>query len=144
VYFVSFVVKAVRMKRKKISGKPSMPQFHKLSPEMQRWSAMLAEELQQWPGVTTKPMFGLISFYREKTIFAAVPKSRALGSPNAVIFKLPKDSKWRGAALKDSRIQPENMETHKWFPFEIGSDRDLREALLWFERAFQSAKAPRK
>jgi len=29
---------------------------------MQRWAAMLAEELEQWPGVTTKPMFGLTGF----------------------------------------------------------------------------------
>jgi hypothetical protein len=121
-----------------------MPSFHKLSPEMERWSAMLAEELEHWPGVATKPMFGLTSFYRGKTIFAAVPKSRALGSPHAVIFKLPPNSKWRAAVLKDRRIQPGNMDTHKWFPFEIGSDADLRDALLWFERAFQSAKAPRK
>ena len=132
------------MVKKKSSGRPGMPRFHKLGPEMQRWSAMLAEELIQWPGVTTKPMFGLISFYRVQTIFAAVPKSRALGSPNAVIFKLPKGSKWREEALKDSRIQPGNMVTHTWFPFEIGSESDLRDALLWFERAFQSAKAPRK
>jgi hypothetical protein len=129
---------------KKQSAKPGIPRFHRLSSEMQRWSAMMAEELSQWPGVTTKPMFGLTSFYRGQTIFAAVPKSRALGSPNAVIFKLPKHSKWREAAMNDSRIQPGNIETHKWFPFEIGGDRDLRDALLWFERAFQSAKAPRK
>ena len=130
--------------KKKAARGPKMPRFHKLSPEMQRWSALLAEELRQWPGVTTKPMFGLTSFYRGQTIFAAVPKSRALGSPHAVIFKLPKDSRWRGAALKESRIQPGNMDTHKWFPFEIGSENDLRDALLWFERAFQSAKAPRR
>jgi len=130
--------------KKKAARGPKMPRFHKLSPEMQRWSALLAEELEQWPGVTTKPMFGFTSFYRGKTIFAAVPKTRALGSANSVIFKLPEDSKWRGAALKDSRIQPGNIETHKWFPFEIGSESDLRDALLWFERAFQSAKAPRK
>ena len=121
-----------------------MPRFHKLSPEMQRWSPMLAEELQHWPGVTTKPMFGLVGFYRGKTIFAALPKSRALGSPNAVIFKLPPSSKWREQALKDSRIQPGNMDTHKWFPFEVGSEGDLRDALLWFERAFDSAKSPHK
>src|SRR5258708_36285161 len=88
------------------SAAPAMPRFHKLPPEMQRWSALLAEELKQWPGVTTKPMFGLTSFYRGQSIFAAVPKTRALGSANSVIFKLPEDSKWRDAALKDSRIQP--------------------------------------
>ena len=129
---------------KKRSSKAGVPRFHKLSPEMERWSAMLAEELAEWPGVTTKPMFGFTGFYRSKTIFAAVPKTRALGSPNSVIFKLPPSSKWREEALQDSRIQPGNIETHKWFPFEVGNESDLRDALLWFERAFQSAKAPRK
>src|SRR3954462_8774476 len=121
-----------------------MPRFHKLSPEMERWSAMLAEELAEWPGVTTTPMFGFTGFYRSKTMFAAVRKSRALGTANSVIFKLPPTSKWRDEAIKDYRIQPGNMDTHKWFPFEIGSEADLRDALVWFERAFQSAKSPRK
>ena len=121
-----------------------MPSFHKLSPEMHRWSAMLADELLQWPGVTTKPMFGLAGFYRGKSIFAAIPKSRSIGGPNIVIFKLPEGSKWREAAKKDSRVETESMRTHKWFQYEISSEADLRDALLWFERAFQSAKAPRK
>lgn len=129
---------------RKKSPKLGMPGFYKLSPEMQRWAAMLAEELRQWPGVSTKPMFGFTSFYRGKTIFAAVPKTRALGSASSVIFKLPEGSKWRDISLKDSRIQPGNMDTHKWFPFEIGNESDLRDALLWFERALQSAKAPRR
>jgi hypothetical protein len=135
------------MAKKKSFREPNregMPRFLKLSPEMQRWAAMLAEEVEQWPGVTTKPMFGMTGFYRGKTIFAAVPKSRAIGSPNSVICKLPEGSKWRATAAKDSRIRQESMDTHKWFPFEIGSEADLRDVLLWFERAFQSAKSPRK
>jgi hypothetical protein len=124
--------------------KTGMPRFHKLSPEMQRWSVMLTEELEQWPGVTTRRMFGFTSFYRGKNIFAAVPKTRALGSANSVIFKLPEQSKWRAIAEKDPRIQAENMAAMKWFPFEIGDESELRDALLWFERALQSAKAPRK
>jgi hypothetical protein len=136
------MVRKKRSSRAKVGG--GMPRFHKLSPEMERWSATLAQELTQWPGVRTKPMFGLTSFYRGKTIFAAVPKSRALGSPTSVIFKIPEGSKWRGEASNDVRVQSENMQTHKWFQFEIGDERDLRGALLWFERAFQSAKEPRK
>lgn len=132
------------MKRKKRPAKPYLQRFHKLSPEMQRWSAMLRDELLQWPGITTKPMFGFTGFYRGKAIFAAVPKSRALGSPSSVIFKLPEGSKWRKDAAQDSRVDSEDMQTHKWFQFEIGSEGDLRDALVWFERAFQSAKAPRK
>ena len=132
------------MVRRIRSAKPGTPRFHNLSPEMQRWATMLRAELEEWPGVTTKPMFGFTGFYRGKTIFAAVPKSRALGSPNSVIFKLPDGSKWREVTLQDPRIQPGNMDTHKWFRFEIGEERDLRDALVWFERAFQSAKAPRR
>src|SRR4051794_25074243 len=101
----------------KKSTKADMPRFHKLSVEMQRWAAMLTEELENWPGVTSKPMFGLTGFYRGKIIFAAVPKSRALGTPNSVIFKLPEGSKWRGEAVKDTRVPTENMQTHKWFQF---------------------------
>ncbi len=127
--------------KKKSAG---MPRFHKVSPEMQRWSAVLAEELVQWPHVTRKPMFGLSGFYRGTAIFAAVPKSRSLGSPNTVIFKLPEGSKWRDEVPRDSRVNAESMQTHKWFQFEIGSESDLRDALVWFERAFQSAKPPRK
>jgi hypothetical protein len=136
--------KPKQRKTAKSPARPYMPRFHKLSPGMQRWAAMLVDELLQWPGVTTKPMFGLTGFYRSKTIFAAVPKTRCLGGPNSVIFKLPQDSKWREEVAKDSRIQQESMDTHKWCPFEIGSEADLRDALLWFERAFQSAKSPRK
>src|SRR3954465_256134 len=130
------------MKRKKTPA--GLPRFHKLSPEMQRWSAMLAEELLRGPGVSTKPMFGFTSFYRGKTIFAAVPKTKALGSPNSVIFKLPGRSKWRVDAAKDIRIPSESMATHKWLQFEIDSESDLRDALVWLERAFESAKSPRK
>ena len=134
------------MTNRKPNTKPAgyMPRFHKLSLEMQRWALMLTEELEQWPGVSKKPMFGFTSFYRGKTIFDAVPKTKALGSPNSVIFKLPKESKWRDEAAKDARIQSESMETHKWLQFEIGKESDLRDALVWFERAFQSVKPPRK
>ena len=43
-------------------------------------------------------------------------------------------------AAKDARIQSESMETHKWLQFEIRKESDLRDALVWFERAFQSVK----
>jgi hypothetical protein len=129
---------------KKKSAKAYMPRFHKVSVEMQRWAAMLREELEQWPGVTTKPMFGFTSFYRGKTIFAAVPKTKALGSPHSLIFKLPEGSKWRVDTAKDIRIPSESMATHKWLQFEIGSESDLRDALVWLERAFESAKSPSK
>jgi hypothetical protein len=121
-----------------------MPRFYKLSPEMQRWSAMLAEELAQWPGVSTKPMFGFTSFYRKGTIFAAVPKTRTLHTSYSVMFKLPEGSKWHAKVRKDPRVPGGEFLMERWIPFELQSEDDLRDALLWFERSFQSAKAPRK
>jgi hypothetical protein len=38
---------------------------------MKRWSAMLQSELVSWPAISTKSMFGFLSFYRQGTIFAA-------------------------------------------------------------------------
>ncbi len=37
---------------------------------MKRLSALLAEELGNWPGVTMQPMFGLRAVYRKGVIFA--------------------------------------------------------------------------
>src|SRR6202035_6049717 len=74
------------MKPKKAKAKrPTLP---RISDEMRQWSTMLGGEISGWPGVTTRPMFGLLGYYRNKTIFAALPVTRAIGTPNAIIFKI--------------------------------------------------------
>ena len=57
--------------KKKPAGKRARPALVRTSEEMKQWSALLGAELERWPGVRTKPMFGLVGFYRGRNIFAA-------------------------------------------------------------------------
>src|SRR5437899_11721041 len=91
------------MKAKKTKRpRPKMPP---ISEEMKQSSAMLRQELSGWPQVTSRPMFGMLGFYRRKKIFAALPVSRAIETPNSFIFKfshMPPDLKQ--PALKEPRF----------------------------------------
>src|SRR5215471_5275260 len=127
------------MKSPKKSKRPAgMPRFHRPTPEMQRWSAMLSEELSDWPNVTTKPMFGFTSFYRGENIFAAIPKTRCLHTAQSVMFRLPEESRWQADVRKDPRVPGEFL-MKKWIGFEIHEEKDLRDVLQWFERAYEEA-----
>jgi hypothetical protein len=128
------------MKPKKPKRKPSrMPP---ISEEMRQWSAMLGEELRGWPQVASRPMFGMLGFYRRKKIFAALPVTRGIGTPNSFIFRfdpMPPDLKQR--ALKEPRIDMEGRSPGaRWFVFEVGSATDLRDALWWLNQAYERAK----
>jgi len=112
------------------------------SEEMKQWSAMLGSELSTLPRVTTRPMFGLRGFYRGKKIFAALPVTRAIRNPNALIFRIqpmPPDLLQR--ARKEARIDTENaVPSAKWFTFVLNSEADFRDALWWLNQAYNHAK----
>jgi len=110
-----------------------MPKMYKVAEELKPAVAFLERELASWPQVSSKPMFGMLAFYRGKNIFAALPKTRALGASNAIICKLPAD-KLKGTAGPGKG----------WKPVEISRETgsaDVREALRWLERAYQQAKS---
>lgn len=133
--------KSSPMKRKK--PKRPRPKMPPVSEEMKQWSAMLGQELSGWPQVSSRPMFGMLGFYRRKKIFAALPVSRAIGSPNSIIFRFdPMSANLRQRALKESRIATDNEtpSARRWFLFEIGSTSDLRDALWWLNQAYEKAK----
>jgi hypothetical protein len=114
----------------------------KISDEMVVWSSLLAAEVAGWPGVTTKPMFGLTALYRLNEIFAALPKTRGMGSANAVAFKVVgAPAKVMGQMKRDKRIQETTMGSAKWFVFEMESDGDLRGVLEWLGVAYEGARA---
>lgn len=96
---------------------------------MQRWCALLEQELLAWPDVTAKPMFGMRGFYRRKTIFAAIPRTKAAGSARSVLIKLP--------GVSDERLKRGAGPDAAWATFELASLDDVREALTWLERAYQ-------
>jgi hypothetical protein len=125
---------------KKPAKRPSA-QLVKISEEMREYSAMLTDELRTWPEVTDRLMFGLRSFYRKGNIFAAVPVTRALLNDRSVIFKLVSPTKTQQRRLEaDARIGKTEAVGQKWYAFAIESPVDLRDALKWFDEAYESVR----
>jgi hypothetical protein len=112
-----------------------------ITPEMQHWSAVLEEELKTWPGVTAKRLFSFRSFYRAKTIFAALPRARSFHSPTSFIFKFdPMPSKLLKSASTDARLNTNTrLPGRGWFSFELRSEADLRDALWWLNQAYEAS-----
>ena len=108
---------------------------------MKEWSALLGAELERWPGVSTRPMFGFLSFYRGKNIFAALPKTRAVNSADSFIFKLrragPQDLE---KLRRDPRAEVSEKGLAGWQSLEVGSTADLKGALDWLDRAYRAAR----
>lgn len=108
---------------------------------MKQWSALLGAELRSWPGVATKPMFGFVSFYRGRNIFAGLSKTRAMNSANSIIFKLRRAAPQVLAKLRrDPRIGLSEMGAAGWQSFELGSSADLKGALAWLDQAYRAAR----
>jgi hypothetical protein len=129
----------------------SRPQFLKITEEMRQWAALIAGEVAEWPDVTLRPMFGMTAFYRKATMFAAVPATRSLGSPNTVIFKiLEPRPELKSMIESDARVGISIGAKQKWYSFELSSPKDLRDALNWFSEAYEKvgpklkAKSTRK
>ena len=118
------------------------PKLLPISEEMRHWSALLETELSSWPKVTTKSMFGFLSFYRAGTIFAGIPRSRGFGSAASLIFKFnPMPPALLRRAQTDSRLDTSTRIPGKgWFSFELSSNEDLRDALWWLGRAYDCAQ----
>jgi len=87
------------------TARSARPKLVISSEEMRRVSALLERELLSWPGVTSKPMFGMRAVYRRDTIFAMLPDKRMLENPGAIAYKLHagekrEGQKWRLAELE--------------------------------------------
>lgn len=107
------------------------PNLFNIDIEMQRWCALLGEEISGWPEVTSKPMFGMTGFYRGRNIFAAIPKTKAPRTARSVLIKLP--------GVTDPRLTSGGGPGpgSGWVTFELESSNDINEALLWLERAYE-------
>jgi hypothetical protein len=113
-----------------------------ISEEMKQWSALLASELNSWPDITTKSMFGLLSFYRRGKIFAALPQTRGFSSPSSLIVKFnPMPPALQKHAHADPRMDTNTrIPGQGWFSFELNSDADVRDALFWLSRSYEAAE----
>src|SRR5207248_1884641 len=117
------------------------PKLVRISEEMKQWSAMLEQELSGWPDVSSRPMFGFLSFYRKSAIFAALPHTRAPGTPNSFIFRFESmPAKLQERATKTPQIRvSDRSPSAKWYSFELNSEADLRDALWWLNQAYEAA-----
>jgi hypothetical protein len=100
---------------------------------MKRWSAMLESELSSWPGISNKSMFGFLLFsvgagflrlFRRRAVSTALRRSSQIQS-NAINLAARCQERPPHGHQHHTRISGKG-----WFPFELGSERDLREALL--------------
>jgi predicted DNA-binding protein (MmcQ/YjbR family) len=108
---------------------------------MKAWSAALADEVSGWPHVSTRAFFGFTALYREKRMFALLPRTRGMGTANSLAFKLEtKTSTVVDVLKKDPRIGSTQMQKTRWFSFELSSNDDLRDALDWLERAYEEVR----
>lgn len=134
------------MKAKKSKRpKSARPKLVPISDEMKQWSAMLQQEVSGWPDTSSRRMFGFLSFYRKQAIFAALPQSRAPGTPNSFIFRfvsMPAELQER--AKKSSQIRMDHGPGAKWWAFELSSKGDLRDALWWLNQAYEAAGRKRR
>jgi hypothetical protein len=117
------------------------PRLPRISEEMKAWSAALAAEVTTWPKVSGRSFFGFTALYRRGRIFAVLPRTRGMDSPNSLAFKLPSTSpRLRGRLQRDPRIRQTQMQRTRWFIFEVASDSDLRPALEWLGKAYEAAR----
>jgi hypothetical protein len=115
------------------------PKLSPISEEMKAWSAALAAEIGDWPQVSTRSFFGFTALYRRDKIFAALPRTRAMGSPNSLAFKLEStDPGIRKRIESDARIDTTQMQSTRWFTFTIAANSDLHGAIDWLEEAYNA------
>jgi len=112
----------------------------RVSEEMKAWSAALAAEVTDWPQVTTRAFFGFTGLYRNDKIFALLPRTRAMGTPNSLAFKFESAApQLRKLLAQDVRIGTTEMRAARWHTFEICGAEDLRDALEWLWKAYARA-----
>ncbi len=112
---------------------------------MKAWSAALADELSDWPQISVRAFFGFSALYRNDKLFALLPRTRGMDSPNALAFRF--DALTAAARLRlenDRRVGSADLQKARWFTFELSSDADLHDALRCLEEAYEAAAKHKK
>ena len=117
----------------------SRPKLTRVSEDMKRIAALLEAELLTWRSVSARPMFGMNGLYRGPRIFAALPRTRTLDTPNSIAFRLLKRSSDITKRMKnDERVIIPTPEA-KWISFVVESETDIHDALQWLAHAYDEA-----
>ena len=118
---------------------PSRPKFARVSEAMKEWSGLLVAELGSWPSITSRRMFGMTVFYRAGVVFAALPLTRAFENAQSIAFKLYRKTPRIQKMLEgDPRLRGSFREEGKWIALELESEKDLADALKWFDLAYRT------
>ena len=137
------------MQDNRAKSQTSRPALPKIDDYMRQLCAAIADELHNWPDVTSRKMFGMLGFYRDLShlpqpkIFACIPDKRALSSQHAIAFRLEKPKPAQAARMKsDPRIvtSPDPERAAKWFEFSLQSPTDIPAALHWLGEAYAAVK----
>jgi hypothetical protein len=76
-----------------------------------------------------------------KRIFAVLPRTRGMETPNSLAFKLPTPGPTLLRRLQnEQRIQSTVMHKNRWFTFELSSDGDVLDALGWLSWAYETSQ----
>ena|ERR1022692_1570329 len=106
---------------------------------MKAWAAALAGELTTWPQVRSNAFFGFTAIYRDRKIFALLPRTRTLEPSNSVAFKLGSAGpRILERARRDSRIGYTEMQKSRWFTFALSAEADIRDVLEWLLRSYEA------
>jgi hypothetical protein len=112
---------------------------------MKAWSAALADEVSSWPEVEARSFFGFTALYCKNQMFAALPRTRAMGTANSLVFKIENPAtRLRKRLEGDPRIGWMSMQKARWFTLELSSDADLHDALDWLGRAYDAVRRTRQ
>ena len=116
-----------------------------ISEQMRHWSALLETELAAWPTIRAQPMFGFRAYFRGKSMFAAIPRTRSFGHGNSLIVKFkPMPPSLLERAKKDERLDISRLSGNGWLTFDINSEADLHDALWWLEQAHEAVKGAKR
>jgi hypothetical protein len=106
---------------------------------MKRIAALLETEMLAWQGVTTRPMFGMTGLYRGRSIFAALPRTRAMNAPDSIAFRLAARPPRISSRLREDKRIVASPPGDKWISFLINSEEDIHDALDWLSVAYREA-----
>lgn len=84
-------------------------------------------------------MFGFTGLYHSKKIFAVLPRTRTIDTPNSIAFRLARRSRDITEKMKkDERVIIPTGEA-KWISFVVESEKDIHDALQWLAHAYAEA-----
>jgi hypothetical protein len=114
--------------------------FAPISDQVKAWSAALVAETADWPQVKARSFFGFTGLYRNDFMFAVLPRTRSMETPDAIAFRLDAPAaSLRARLAADARITSAEIKEARWFAFTLSCDAELHDALEWLGRAYEAA-----